>query len=99
MTGGAVTWNAAEVQAFRIRLRMDIPAFARLLGVDTRTVYRWEAGESRPTGPAEAVLNALRARLDDHPDQAEQVVKFLLGAVAVGGLAYLIIKLLDGVKE
>ncbi len=92
-------WTSAEIQALRVRLGLDPAGFAKLVGVDARTVSRWELGIARPTGAAEAVLSALREKLDKDPAKAEKVIAFIVGAAAVGGLAYLLIKLLDEVTD
>jgi len=77
-------------------MKLTRAEFAKLVGVDVRTVTRWETADGpRPTGAAEAILNGLNEKLTKDPDTADQVLKFVLGAVAVGGLAYLIVKLLD----
>lgn len=89
-------WTAGEVTALRERLGVDHPTFARMVGVDTRTVFRWETG-IRPTGAAEAVLNGIREKLDSDPKGAPDVVDFLVKAAAIGGLAYLVARLLDSV--
>ena len=78
---------------------MEVPAFARIVGVDPRTVYRWETGPGHPSGAAEAVLNGLKEKLDKDPSDANDVASFLVGAAAVGGLAYLLVKLLDSLKK
>jgi hypothetical protein len=90
-------WTAQQVMDLRSKLRLDIPGFAKLVGVETRTVYRWEAGEARPSGAAEAVLNGLHEKLQKDPDQAESLIAFVAGAVALGGLGFLLYKLLDEV--
>ena len=82
-----------DVRHLRLKLGMDVPEFARLMGVDARTVVRWESGKASPKGAAEAVMTGLREALDR--DTADQVVKFVLGAAAVGGVAYLLVKLFD----
>jgi DNA-binding transcriptional regulator YiaG len=38
--------------ALRRRLKMTLPAFARLLNVPARTVAQWESGERKPTRAA-----------------------------------------------
>lgn len=84
-----------EIRSLREQLRMDYPAFAKMLGVDVRSVTRWESGSSKPSGAAEALLIGLKEKLNKDPSQADSVIGFIAGAVAVGGLAYLLIKLLD----
>lgn len=88
-------WKAADVTVLRERLGVDRPTFARIVGVDTRTVFRWEAGEVTPSGAAEAILTGLREKLNANPETADQVIKFVVGAAAIGGLAYLVVKMLD----
>lgn len=91
-------WQPDEVVALRNRLGLNRSQFARLVGVELRTVVRWETGNVRLSGPPEAVLSAIRASLDEQVHTAEQVkalVGFLVGAAALGGLAFLIGKLLE----
>ncbi|MBI4438174.1 helix-turn-helix domain-containing protein [Candidatus Uhrbacteria bacterium] len=92
-------WNAQDVRDLRQHLDLDVASFARLVGVDARTVTRWEAGIARPTGAAEAVLNGLREKLAKDPSTAKAVIAVLVGAAAVGGLAYLLVKLLDKITD
>src|SRR2546423_14637877 len=40
-------WSGRETRALREALRMSIRAFAGHLGVNERTVTKWEAGDSR----------------------------------------------------
>jgi len=91
-------WPAVRVKALRSRLGLSVPDFARLVGVEPRTVYRWESSGSgkglRPSGPAEAVLSGLASKVEGG-NGSNDVIKFLRGVVAIGGLAYLITKLLD----
>jgi hypothetical protein len=44
------------------------------------------------------VLNAIRAKLDKDPDMAPAVIAVLVRAASVGGLAPLLMELLDGIK-
>lgn len=90
--------TANEVRALRGRLGMDPQGFARLVGVDLRTVQRWESGKVQPSGAAEAVILGVREKLEKDPDGADMAIKFIVGAAAVGGLAYLLIKLLDSLE-
>lgn len=92
-------WTAKDVRALRKRLRLDESEFAKLLGVELRSVQRWEAGTATPTASAEAVLAALRESLDRQPDDADKIVKFVAGAVAIGGLAYMLVKLFELLRD
>lgn len=88
--------NPSEVQALRTQLKLDVAGFAKVCGVDQRTVLRWEAGTATPTGAALAVLLALREKLSrTTPDKQQEFVNFVIGAAAIGGLAFLLIKLFD----
>jgi putative transcriptional regulator len=49
-----------HVQAIRRRLGMTQPEFARLIGVSVATLRNWEQGRREPTGPARALLRAIR---------------------------------------
>lgn len=88
-----------DIQSLRRQLRMEQMTFARMLGVDVRSVSRWETGSAGPSGAAEAVLIGLKEKLAKDPAEAEFVVSFIVSAVAVGGLAYLLIKLLDNATK
>lgn len=90
--------SAADIEGLRTRLKMNRSQFAKLCGVDARTVIRWETPDGpRPTGASHAVLSAIREKLDADPGNAARVTKFLAGAAAVGGLAYVLLKLLGKV--
>jgi hypothetical protein len=73
---------------------MDEARFAKLLGVDARSVKRWEAGTTTPTGSAEAVMDGLCEALDRAYDE-DALVRFVTGASQVGGFAYLLVKLFE----
>ena len=87
--------NAVEVTELRSKLGMDKATFARFLGSDVRTVTRWENDDATPSGPAEAVMVGVRESLQKNKGDADAIIKMILGAVVVGGLAYLLVKLLD----
>jgi len=95
----SMVWEKENITNLRARLGLSSTDFARLFGVDVRTIYRWEKGDAKPSGAAEAVMNGLREKLERDPGSADAVIKFLVGAAAVGGLAYLVFKLLDSVKD
>jgi putative transcriptional regulator len=46
----------ADVQAIRKSANISQALFAKLIGVNLRTLQNWEQGRTRPTGPALALL-------------------------------------------
>lgn len=88
--------TSSEILKLRSHLKLDVPTFARVCGVDQRTVTRWESGSAAPTGAALAVLLALKEKLSrTTPDKQAEFINFVSGAAAIGGLAFLLIKLFD----
>lgn len=53
--------DAARVKEIRAMTGLSQPQFARLLQVDVGTLRNWEQGRREPTGPAKALLRAIRA--------------------------------------
>jgi putative transcriptional regulator len=45
-----------DVKAIREAARVSQSDFARLIGINLRTMQNWEQHRSRPTGPARALL-------------------------------------------
>jgi putative transcriptional regulator len=45
-----------DVKAIREAARVSQSDFARLIGINLRTLQNWEQHRSRPTGPARALL-------------------------------------------
>lgn len=84
-----------DVRSLRKRLGMLEGEFSQLLAVSPRTVYRWEAGNNEAVGTAGAVLRAVHEVLTRHPTYGQQVIDLLVRASKVGGLAYLLIFLLE----
>ena len=91
--------KAAEIFELRQRLGSDRIAFAKIVGVDLRTVSRWEAGKVAPTGSSLAVMLALQEKLSVDPAKAEEVRKLVASAAGMGGLAYLVLKLLHAYTD
>jgi len=87
----------AEIIALRHRLGLERAAFARITGTDVRTVTRWETGACEPSGTSLSVLTGIREALDQHPERAEAMVRYIARAAAMGGLSYLLVKLLSAV--
>ena len=92
-------WNSESVIEIRKRLKLDHAGFAKLLGVDTRSVNRWETGKNQTTGSAGDILSGIKEKLDKDPDSTNKVLKLIHSAVSMGGLAYLVFKLLDSITE
>lgn len=92
-------FDVQRVKALRERLGLTQTEFARTVGADVRSVARWESGESQPSGSAVGVLTALEMTLEKHPEKDNEIAKFIVGAAAVGGLAFLLMKLLESVVE
>ena len=45
-----------DVRAIREAAKISQPQFAKLIGVNLRTLQNWEQQRTRPTGPARALL-------------------------------------------
>jgi putative transcriptional regulator len=52
--------NAVSVKELRGWTKLSQPQFAALLGVELSTLRNWEQGRREPTGPARALLRAIR---------------------------------------
>ena len=61
--------NARLVQETRARFRMSRHVFARSIGVNPRTLERWEQGRSRPNDQAAVLIWLLRV----FPDTLERL--------------------------
>jgi putative transcriptional regulator len=48
--------ESTDVQAIRKAANLSQSRFAKLIGVNLRTLQNWEQGRTRPTGPARALL-------------------------------------------
>lgn len=48
--------DATDIQAIRKAASLSQSRFAKLIGVNLRTLQNWEQGRTRPTGPARALL-------------------------------------------
>ena len=52
--------DATSIKALRTRLVLSQAKFAALLDIDLGTLRNWEQGRREPTGPAKALLRAIR---------------------------------------
>ena len=55
-----VRFSARSVKAQRLRLKLSIQAYAKLVGVSPLTIYNWESGKGRPRKEGLAALVAVR---------------------------------------
>lgn len=53
--------NAEKVREIRAITGLSQAKFAQLLGVDVGTLRNWEQGRREPTGPAKALLRAIKS--------------------------------------
>jgi putative transcriptional regulator len=49
-----------DVKQVRTKTSLSQPDFAALIGVEVSTLRNWEQGRRTPTGPARALLRAIR---------------------------------------
>lgn len=91
-----MNWTPRAVRSFRDEFNVTRTRFGRLLSVDERTIARWEAGDSTPQGASAALLDGLREVLleEDDAGKRERIKVYVLEASDVGGIAYLLAKLL-----
>lgn len=52
--------SSTDIKSLRTQTRLSQPDFAALLGVEVSTLRNWEQGRREPTGPAKALLRAIR---------------------------------------
>lgn len=52
--------DALAVKEIRAMTQLSQPKFATILDVDVGTLRNWEQGRREPTGPAKALLRAIR---------------------------------------
>jgi putative transcriptional regulator len=52
--------ESIDVRAVRALTGLSQPKFAELLGIELATLRNWEQGRRSPTGPARALLRAIR---------------------------------------
>jgi len=57
---GAARREASDVRSVRRLTGLSQAKFAELLGIELSTLRNWEQGRREPTGPAQALLRAIR---------------------------------------
>lgn len=50
-----------DVKSIREHIGISQSKFARLIGVNVRTIQNWEQGHRRPTGPAKVLLTLVQS--------------------------------------
>ncbi len=86
-----------DIKALREMLGLTQVSFARLLGVDWRSVDRWEDDASPPKHTHAALMEVLgRVWRDNLDSPALRYLKDLIDAsIAIGGLGGMLLILLD----
>ena len=59
-TSGAAPPETSDVRSVRRLTGLSQAKFAELLGIELSTLRNWEQGRREPTGPAQALLRAIR---------------------------------------
>ena len=59
-TSGAARPETSDVRSVRRLTGLSQAKFAELLGIELSTLRNWEQGRREPTGPAQALLRAIR---------------------------------------
>lgn len=52
-------YDAAKIKALRERLHLSQAVLASVLNTSTSTVRKWEAGDKRPSGSSQKLLNII----------------------------------------
>ena len=58
---GSAAMETLDVRAVRAMTGLSQAKFAELLGIELSTLRNWEQGRRFPTGPARALLRAIRS--------------------------------------
>lgn len=80
---GPDQWSDQYIRALRTALRLTVRDIAERLGVEPRTISRWEAGERIPTPQMQAALDTLLERSSD-AEQARFAAATGRGEVRLG---------------
>ncbi|MFH1841576.1 MAG: helix-turn-helix transcriptional regulator [bacterium] len=86
--------TAAEVTVFRTTFGFSEKELAKFLNVDPRTVRAWENGETPPKETAVQVMAGLQEAWR-RSNGSSVLVSYVRNAMSIGGLAYLLVKLID----
>jgi len=72
---------------------------ARLLNVDERCIANWKKGRSQPTASAKGIMVGIKEAINRGKVSRGTVSKLCQSAAEIGGLAYLVLSLLEGYTE
>jgi DNA-binding transcriptional regulator YiaG len=67
--------NKEVIKKIRKSTNLSQEDFAHLIGVTTKTVSRWESGESKPTKLTLKILTAIKSRKNKEITSIEVVIK------------------------
>jgi len=79
-------FTVERTKALRDKFGLSQFDFAQVIGADVRSVVRWEAGASQPSGSAKEIMIALEIGISKE-SMRENLVKLVTDASAIGGLA------------
>jgi len=90
-------WNVEDLINLRLDLKMSRSEFGKILGVDERSIWRWESGGSKPRGSAVSVLDGIQFALQENPDSIDEIIKYLQKNAKIGGLSFMIYSSIIGI--
>jgi transcriptional regulator with XRE-family HTH domain len=86
---------ALKVKNLRKQLNLTLRGFAKLLGIDPRTLNYWELGKIPPSETALEIIAGLTEALNTTDHRRDTIINFVKNTNAVGGIAYTLVKLFD----
>jgi predicted transcriptional regulator len=93
-------WTPEQIRPLRGLLDLNQTEFARLLGVDVRSVNRWENGKGRPCGSARGILSGLWEVIQGQTIEEADIRRLVIrNCVDMGGLACFVSKGLAALME
>jgi len=87
-------FTVERTKALRDKFGLSQFDFAQVIGADVRSVVRWEAGASQPSGSAKEIMIALEIGISKE-SMRENLVKLVTDASAIGGLGFLLLTLFE----
>ena len=84
-----------QIRLVRKRLNLSQEDFAVLFSTTNITVYRWEAGDAKPTGASKAILEAIHVKTTEKSDA--ELKRLMKGFVVTLGIVALLLLLFGAV--